>query len=308
MARQRPARTAPALPAPPRPAARGARLWLFRLLSATALPVLLLASLEGALRFAGLGEDTGFTIPCSVQGRPARCDNPDFSRQFFPPGMARQPTPFAFPDEKGPRTFRIFVLGESAAQGDPEPAFGFGRFLEVMLRARFPSVRFEVVNSGVPAISSHVVLQVARDLAGRGGDLFLVYAGNNEVVGPFGNGTVLTQRLPSLGLVRASIFVRGLRLGQLLGRALRLGRPGPPPRQWGGMAMFLEQQVRESDPSLITVGENFRGNLRDAVAAARGAGAQVIVSTVGTRLRGCAPFSSLHAHSRMLHGWPSAWA
>ena len=35
--------------------------------------------------------------------------------------------------------------------GDPEPAFGVGRILEVMLRAQYPGKAFEVVNVAVTA-------------------------------------------------------------------------------------------------------------------------------------------------------------
>ena len=48
------------------------------------------------------------------------------------------PIPFALAKRKPVSTFRIFVLGESAAAGFPDPAFSFARILEVMLRARYP--------------------------------------------------------------------------------------------------------------------------------------------------------------------------
>ena len=41
--------------------------------------------------------------------------------------------------------------------GDPDPAYGFSRYLEVMLREKFPSMKFEVVNTGSVAINSHVL-------------------------------------------------------------------------------------------------------------------------------------------------------
>ena len=270
--------------APPSPA----RLWTFRLVSATLLPVALLLVLEGLLRLFGVGSPTGFTLPCEVQGLPAFCENPEFSAPFFPPGMARRPTPFVIPAEKRAGTFRIFVLGESAALGDPEPTFGFSRFLEAMLRERFPERTFEVINAGVVAINSHALLPIARDLAQRQGDLFIVYAGNNEVVGPFGSGTVFTRAGPGLGAIRASLFLRSTRLGQLFAS---LGRTEA---KWGGMEMFLGHQVREGDPSLAAVYRNFEANLRELIEALRGSGARVVVSTVGTRLRDFAPFASAH--------------
>jgi tetratricopeptide (TPR) repeat protein len=258
-----------------------------------AFPLLLLALVEGGLRLAGVGYRPGFTVGCRVQGRAARCENPDFSRRFFPAAAVRRPTSFAIPEAKGPRTFRIFVVGESAAQGDPEPSFGVGRFLGAMLQERFPALDFEVVNTGVVAVNSHVLLPIVRDLARRSGDLFVIYAGNNEVVGPYGAGTVLTRGSARLPLVRASLALQATRIGQLLGR---LASPSSGTSgEWRGMEMFLEQQVRATDPAMEQVYASFERNLSDLVDVARDSGARVVVSTVGTRLGDFAPFASLNA-------------
>ena len=271
------------------------RQWAFRIGTAVGLPLLFLGAVEGGLRLAGQGFDPAFTVACRIRGSPSSCENPDFSRRFFPASVIRRPTSFAFPVAKDPRTFRIFVVGESAAQGDPEPALGVSRFLEAMLRESFPAARFEVVNTGVVAVNSHVLLPIVRDLAGKGGDLFVIYAGNNEVVGPYGAGTVLTTGSPFLPLVRASLALRATRTGQLLDR---LATPSPgqgAPAEWRGMEMFLEQQVRADDPRMARVYGNFERNLADLVAVARGSGARVVLSTVGTRLGDFAPFASIHA-------------
>ena len=96
---------------------------------------------------------------------------------------------------KPPNTKRIFILGESAALGDPMPEFSFSRMLEKMLIERFPSNRFEVINVAVTAINSHVILPIARECARHEGDLWIVYMGNNEMVGPFGAGTVFVEKM-----------------------------------------------------------------------------------------------------------------
>jgi tetratricopeptide (TPR) repeat protein len=202
--------------------------------------------------------------------------------------MIKTPQAYAIPVEKPQGTFRIFVLGESAAMGDPDPAYAFSRYLEVMLRERFPSMRFEVVNTGSVAINSHVLLPIAKGLAKFRPDVFIIYSGNNEVVGPYGPGTALTSSAMSLPVIRSSIFVRSTRTGQLLTRI------GAQKREWGGMEMFLDKQVRASSPLMQYSYENFEKNLRDTVAVARSSGAQVIVSTVSTNLKDCGPFASLH--------------
>ena len=85
-----------------------------------------------------------------------------------------------------------------------------------MLRERFPAVKFEVVNTGSVAINSHVVLRIAQQLADQRPDLFIIYSGNNEVVGPYGPGTVLTSSGMSIPVIRSSIFLRSTRIGQLV--------------------------------------------------------------------------------------------
>jgi tetratricopeptide (TPR) repeat protein len=289
-ARRSPARRP--TPAESPPPSRG-RLRLFRAVTVVLAPVVVLGGLELVLRLFGVGHPAGFTLRCEVQGRAAACPNPDFALRFFPPALARQPTPFVLPEEKGPRTVRVVVLGESAAQGDPEPTFGLSRFLEAMLEESVPGVRFEVVNAGVVAINSHVLVPIAGDLASSAPDVVVVYAGNNEVVGPYGPGTVLTGRQPGLGLIRASIALGTTRLGQLLGA---LGRPGgkDAPAEWRGMELFLEHQVRADDPAMEQVYRGFRENLAQVLAAFRARGTRLVVSTVGTRLRDFAPFASAH--------------
>jgi len=266
------------------------RLWVFRIATAIVVPVLLIAAIEASLRLFGYGYRSEFTVPCIVQGRSAFCDNDHFTWQFFPPGAFRLPPAFAIPAEKRPGTFRIFIVGESAAQGDPEPSYGFARHLEVMLRERFPAVNFEVINTGITAINSHVLLPVTRDLAHRQGDLFVLYIGNNEVVGPFGPQSALTAHGSSLALIRAGIYFRSLRLGQLLEAGLRPSAH----REWRGMEMFLGQQVAADATAMTGVYQNFRSNLHDIIEVARSSGARVLVSTVGVNLKDCAPFASLH--------------
>ncbi len=169
------------------------RSWALRIATAILLPVLLLGLIEGGLRLFGVGFPTTLTIPCAVQGRPAACYNLFFPAPFFPPGMIKTPQAYAIPAEKPKGTYRIFVLGESAAMGDPDPAYAFSRYLEVMLLQRYPAVKFEVVNTGSVAINSHVLLPIAKGLAKEQPDLFIIYSGNNEVVGPYGPGTALTS-------------------------------------------------------------------------------------------------------------------
>lgn len=262
--------------------------WVLLIASAIFIPLAIIGIVEAGLRIADVGYQTELLIPCTVQGSPASCYNLFFAAPFFPAGMVQTPRLYAIPAKKSPGTYRIFVLGESAAMGDPDPAYGFSRYLEVMLRERFPSMNFEVVNTGSVAINSHVLLPIAKGLAGQRPDLFIIYSGNNETVGPYGPGTVLTTSGMSMPVVRGSIVFRSSRIGQLLTKL------GTQKQEWRGMEMFLDKQIRASSPLVEHSYANFERNLRDTIAVSRQAGAKVIVATVATNLKDCAPFASLH--------------
>jgi tetratricopeptide (TPR) repeat protein len=60
------------------------------------------------------------------------------------------------------------------------------------------------------------------------------------------------------------------------------------------MEMLLDQQVPANSPLMRQAYANYEVNLRDTIRVAQRAGAKVIVSTVATNLKDCAPFASLH--------------
>jgi tetratricopeptide (TPR) repeat protein len=262
--------------------------WAILVAAAVFIPLVILGGIELGLRAAGVGYSTDLLVPCSVRGTPASCYNLFFAAPFFPAGMVQTPRLYSIPATKPPGTIRIFVLGESAAMGDPDSAYGFSRFLEVMLRARYPATRFEIVNTGSVAINSHVELPIAKGLADQHPDIFISYSGNNEVVGPYGAGTMLTASAMSMPVVRATMLYHSTRIGQFVTRL------GTQKKEWRGMEMFVDQQVPASSPQMKYVYANFEENLRDTIAIARQAGAQVIIATVATNLQDCAPFASQH--------------
>jgi tetratricopeptide (TPR) repeat protein len=258
------------------------------------IPVLLLLLAEGALRLAGYGRASTFLIPDSQQGYFRT--NPEFASLFLPGNFDLRPLNFRVSRHKAPNTVRIVVLGESAAQGIPVPSFAFAAQLRAQLRARFPGKEIEVLNTGIVAVNSHVVYQVARELSGFEPDLFVVYAGNNEVVGPYGPGCAYLSQMPPLWVIRASVFVRSTRTGQLIAALVgRLSGHGRHEVEWGGMSMFVDQAVRGGDPRLEAVYSNFASNLRDMIAAASRVGARTILCTVVANLKDCPPFLSRHA-------------
>jgi tetratricopeptide (TPR) repeat protein len=268
------------------------RRWVFRL-SALVLPLVLLVVVELVLRLFGYGYPTGFFLEDRANDRNVLTNNDQFGWRFFPRAMARTPRPFSIPATKPPDTYRIFILGESAAWGDPEPAVGFARMIEVMLRECYPGTHFEVVNAAMTAINSHAILPIARDCAKQDGDLWLIYMGHNEVVGPFGAGTVFGAEVPALPLIRVNVAMKSLRIGQWLG-TVRDHFSAMQTQSWGGMRMFLDKQIATGDPRLEKVYRHFEQNLRDILQTGDRAGVKQIVCTVGRNLKDCPPFASRH--------------
>lgn len=271
------------------------RRFVFRCVALFVVPLLAVLLLECGLRLSGVGYTAGFLRKQTIQGKEVWTENPEFGRRFFPPGLVRYPRPFAFPSQKGTNTLRIFVLGESAAMGDPDYKFGLPRMLEVLLRERFPERRIEVVNAAMVAINSHVILPIARDCAAREADLWVIFMGNNEVIGPFGSASVFGAAAPPLPLVRAGLWLRTTRIGQLAAAALHRARAGSgPPPEWTGMQMMASQRAAATSPETLRVHRHFARNLADILAAARRGHVSALLCTVPTNLRDCAPFASLH--------------
>jgi len=275
----------------PRPLSKR-RLWIFRL-AALLLPLGLLAALELALRLAGYGYDTSFFHRLRIGNEDYFVQNEDFSLQFFPKEAARTPGPIRMPVHKTPGTFRIFILGESAAMGDPEPAYGAGRYLEMLLREKYPGTDFEIVNVAFTAINSHVIVPIARECARHDGDLWIIYMGNNEMVGPFGAATIFGRQAPPLPYVRLVTASRRTRTGQLIAELSRQFGHGTRLTSWGGMQMFLQNQIAPDSPLKETVYRNFQKNLDDIVRAGLGSGAKILLNTVAVNLKDCPPFASL---------------
>jgi hypothetical protein len=260
---------------------------------------------ELVLRASGYGYPTSFFVesPGPKEGEVVYASNVNFGLRFFPPELIRRPAIVSMSKVKQPGSYRVFVLGESAAMGFPDPSTSFARILEVMLREAYPEIKFEIINTAMTAINSNVIRAIAIECAQYQPDLFIVHIGNNEVVGPFGAAGVLGYYSPSLTGIRASLWVKQTRIGQLLGNNLHASASNDGPRSWEGMSIFHRSHVSADDPRLNQLLMNFRGNLRDICTAGTNSGADVIVCTIPTNVRDSAPFASQHRSDLLPERW-----
>ncbi len=263
-------------------------VWLLRVVLAVGAPLIVCGGFELALRLAGFGRDPRFFIK---DERPDQVrTNPRFTETFLPASFGLKPVNFRMAANKPPGARRIFVIGESAAMGVPEPAFGIAPQLKAHLESVHPRDRFEVYNLGVTAINSHAIRLIVTEALRHAPDLLVIYTGNNEVVGPFGPGSTPGGRMLPLSLIRATIWLRQTRTGQLIERLVGSGTSFA---EWRGMQTFAGHRVGPDDGRLAQVYDNFERNLADMLRAAEAAGVPVVLSTVAVNLRDSAPFASV---------------
>jgi tetratricopeptide (TPR) repeat protein len=277
----------------PRSAGR-APLWV-RISVAILSPIIFLLLVELGLSFLGYGLPKDFFVRWTSGDHTIHVANKFYCDHFVPSELSRAPEPSII-SVKGAGQFRVFVLGGSAANGDPVPAFGFCRQLEVLLNEHSNGIAFEVVNVAVTSMNSFVARRIAQDCAAYKPDAFVVFMGNNEVIGPYGPPTLPAPLYARRGLINACITAqKDSRLGQLLKSGLSAVRSaGKPSKKWMGMEAFLESQVPYDDEKLDHCYRHFSENISDIVDAAHKANARTILFTVPTNLRSCAPFGSQH--------------
>ncbi|MCX7001807.1 MAG: hypothetical protein NTV22_00875, partial [bacterium] len=189
------------------------------------LPFLVLAAVEAALRLAGWGGYPAFMraagrLPsgetlCLVEPAAAK---PYFFANPQRPGYADQST-LVMP--KPPDTVRIFLIGESAAKGYPQPRnLGMGAFLEQMLSSVWTGRHVEVISLGTTAVASFPLVYQVRDALRFAPDLFIFYTGNNEFFGAYGTGSINAVGTLPPAMQRVLRAARGLAIVQALGAVL----------------------------------------------------------------------------------------
>ncbi|MEN6427210.1 MAG: tetratricopeptide repeat protein [Phycisphaerales bacterium] len=263
-----------------------------RLVAAFAAPAAFLLLLEGVLTLCAVGYPTSFFVKSERRG--FLTTNAHFGWHYQQETLA-EPQPCLIPIEKPRDGIRVFVLGESAAMGTPDPSFGFARILETMLRRCFPDRPIEVVNAAMRGINSHVITQISRECAGLDPDVVVAYVGNNEFNGLYGPKTSLSFLGRRPALIPGFHFVKQTHTGQLLRRLLGANpeaRQDRRPKRDRGY--FEDHRTAFDDPERDWVYRNFRVNLERICRYSLDAGAGVIVSTVGVNLRDCPPLGSLH--------------
>jgi len=261
------------------------------------VPIALVLLLEVALRLFGWGgypafiREAGELRPgerlCLVE--PA-ATKPYFFANPTRPGYAEE-TNFLMPKPAG--TVRIFVVGESAAKGYPQPRnLAMSSFLRAMLEDAWPGRTVEVINMGTTAVASFPLVSMVEEVVRHDPDLVILYVGNNEFFGAYGTasinavGTMPTWALP---LMRA---VRGLAIVQAFDAVVHRGADED--------RTLMEQMVGQSviaadSPLREAAARNLGTHVGQMVECAKGAGVPVLVCTTASNESGLAPLGEGNA-------------
>ncbi len=236
--------------------------------------LLILAAAEAVLRAAGYGHSTAFFTRRAAGDRGWEVANRAFYQQFSGLPVDRIMTwddlEFQVPAKKDPGAFRVFVFGSSAVYG-PQAS---PRILETMLCQAAPQARWEFYNTACPGMNSNTMRAAARACARMQPDLFLVYMGNNEAVGPYGPTTPL-GRHPLLWqppVIHALIGLNDLRLVQWA--------CGSGPKPWLVPDKTAIASMSPGATQNAAAVAHYETNLEDMCRAGISAGARVVLCTL----------------------------
>ena len=256
-------------------------------------PVLFFGLLE--LFFAATGL---FTPPRLLeirehQGQRYFTTNPEYGRMFLQRADVPAPPALWTPVEKPPGVRRVVLLGESAAAGYPVTDHHLGRMVQARWRARFPDVPVEVINLSMVAINSHALREFGREALALDPDMFVIYAGHNEAIGPFGPAAKFGPVISSPTLARLALAVRRTRVGRAVESAIGAVSPSAPGlEEWRGLDEFRGVRVAQDDPAMAGMLRNTEENFRAITRMALDHGAKVLFCLPATNLADWPPLAS----------------
>lgn len=208
---------------------------------------------------------------------------PEYTRRILGRDNVILRQKFFLPAERALGTRRVVLLGESAAAGYPLPAYGLARVMKVLWDAEFPSEKIELVDMTSVGINSHVLRIFAREAMRLQPDALIIYAGHNEVIGPYGPANVFGWPAPNVWFAQAGLALSNTRTGRA-GKLLAEKLAGREPGEWRGLEEFRNARFGMDDPGVIQAAALAKENFRAIVATALGAGVKVLVCVPAVNL------------------------
>ena len=211
----------------------------------------MLGGIEGALRLIHPDDGLSLFVRAPEVNGDYLVANRSVGARWFS-GIDNPPAPAheLFAREKPPRSFRIFVMGESAAAGFPYPRnVEFSRLIADVLRDALPGDSVEVINLAIAATNTFALLDMADEVAAQRPDAVLIYAGHNEYYGALGAASRVT--VPG-GVSVVRLYMRLIRLRLVLALRNAMARVRSTKKSSGDLeaASLMEILARDRQISL----------------------------------------------------------
>jgi tetratricopeptide (TPR) repeat protein len=268
------------------------------------IPIVVLVILELALQIVGAFERLPVVYDVPNKLGTLRGFNALVAGRYVDPRRTAVPmlTPETFRTVKTPDVLRVLCLGGSTTAGFPfDCQVPYPAQLRQRLSEAYPRKHVEVLNAGIAAISSYVVLDMLPELLETKPDVVVVYMGHNEFYGIYGSGSALVEGGSDL-IVRASLAAQRTRIGRMIKRCVEFLAGSP---KTGSAARTLMQEAVKDQVipfgslKYRTTIENFHRNLDRLLSRCADDGIPVIISSLVSNERDLPPFRPIVDSTRI---------
>ncbi len=225
------------------------------------------------------------------EGRRYWVMEPEYTRRVLGRENVNTDQGFFVPVERTPGTRRVLLVGESAAAGYPLTEYSLARMLRVLWKMDFPGEKMEVVDMTSVGVNSHVLRVFVREGLRTNPDAVVLYAGNNEVIGPYGAANVFGRQAPGVLWAQAGLLLGNTRTGRAVAGLLDM-EGGVEPKDWQGLDEFQGVGLAWDDPAVTRVAEQAKENFRAMAEMALKAGCKVLVCVPAVNLTDWPPLES----------------
>jgi lysophospholipase L1-like esterase len=269
--------------------------WFYAVL--ISLPVIFLIVLEIFLRIINYGYNFEQWVDA---GEGKYVINPNIGRKYFTGGDFTPNTiEDIFDQQKKANSFRVFVLGESSAQGYPyNPMGSFSRYIRRRLELVYPSTVIEVINISMTAVNSYTLLDLLPGVLDQKPDLILIYAGHNEYYGALGVGSVQSFG-SSRTLIKSMLYLNNFKITQLVRNLFHWVLSLFSSENNGSSGTLMSRMAKDKqillNSEVFNAGlQQFEDNLKDILRLTKNKNVPVILGRLVSNLKNQKPFISVN--------------
>lgn len=271
--------------------------WFYTVL--ISFPIICFIILEIFLRIINFGYDFNQWVDA---GEGKYIINSNIGKKYFTGGDFNPTTSEDYFDiQKKANSFRVFVLGESSAEGFPySPMGSFSRYIRKRLELVYPNTPVEVINLGMTGINSYTLLDLLPGVLEQKPDLILIYTGHNEFYGALGVGSAQSYG-SSATLTKIMLYLNDFKITQLVRNSINWisSSLASENKKLSGtlMSRMAKDQYILLNSEEYNAGlQQFKENFTDILQMIKDKGVPVILGKLVSNLKDQKPFISTTTH------------